>query len=229
MDNANRFLEAFAKIENECRQIAKENHTSKFYFVLQEAAKRNSVVYKYQTEIQEYADLRNAIIHQRTDKGEIIAIPVDTVVNEIEKIYLLLCKPILVQDHFIKKVVVARSDDSIENGYHKMKELQSSKLPIIQDQKFYGLLTIDQIANWAMNDREKYKTIKELMNVKSNDKIYFISKVTPLFEVLEYFDQSVKKGYSILAILITENGNQTEKLLGIITVADIPKIISILE
>ena len=86
MDNAQRFLNAFAMIEKQLKQITGVTRYSRFYQLLNQASRSSGLVRKYEMELQEYADLRNAIVHQRSDEGHIIAIPIDEVVADIEEL-----------------------------------------------------------------------------------------------------------------------------------------------
>ena len=93
MDNAQRFLNAFAMIEKQLKQITGVTRYSRFYQLLNQASRSSGLVRKYEMELQEYADLRNAIVHQRSDEGHIIAIPIDEVVADIEELARKICEP----------------------------------------------------------------------------------------------------------------------------------------
>ena len=99
MDNAQRFLNAFAMIEKQLKQITGVTRYSRFYQLLNQASRSSGLVRKYEMELQEYADLRNAIVHQRSDEGHIIAIPIDEVVTEIEELARKICEPPRVSAH----------------------------------------------------------------------------------------------------------------------------------
>ena len=86
MDNAQRFLNAFVRIEKQLKQLAGVTKYTRFYQLVNQVAKTNSTVRKNELELQEYADLRNAIVHQRSGEGRVIAIPVDEVVDNIEEL-----------------------------------------------------------------------------------------------------------------------------------------------
>lgn len=57
------------------------------------------------------------------------------------------------------------------------------------------------------------------------DNFKFVSKNMTLFKVLDFFDNYEKQGKRLDALLITETGNQNEKILGIITISDLPKLL----
>ena len=232
MDNAMRFLDAFACIEKECRIITKEIRYTKFYILLQEAAKLNSIVRKYEMELNEFADLRNAIVHQRTDKGEVIAQPVDWVVAEIEKIASLLSQPVTLKDCITKAVKTCHPDNLVVDIYKKMEELATSKLPIYEDSQFFGLLTLEMVAHWAVLEKEKKPdaTVRDIYRPQyKTEKVLFVSQDTPVAEVIEIFEDGMNRGVRILAILITAKGTKDEKALGILTQADLPLLLDALD
>lgn len=227
MDNANRFIDAFTRIEKECRNIICETRYMKFYQVLQLAAKRNSTVRKYEIELQEYADLRNAIVHQRSDEGEIIAQPIDSVVSKIERIADLLAQPEKLKDHFLKSVKVCHPQEDVKQVFMKMNELGTSKLPIYQNHEFVGLLTLEMIANWAVLHQTEMPNpcVHDIFKPQyKKEKVLFLSKEASVIEALEVFEEGMAKGITILAVLITKSGNKADQAEGILTIADLPRL-----
>jgi hypothetical protein len=65
--------------------------------------------HKFQRYLEEFGDLRNAIVHERID-GEVIAEPHLKIVLEIEQIASVLTQPERVKDHFLKKVDVVSEE-----------------------------------------------------------------------------------------------------------------------
>lgn len=230
MDNVNRFLEAFSLIEQRCKEITKEDRYTKFYILLQKASAINSIVHYYKQDIEEYADLRNAIIHQRTKQGKVIAVPVDEAVEEIEKIARMLNHPPMIKDYFLKEVKGCSKEDNIFKVYDAMKELSTGKYPITKEGCFEGLLTLEMILEWAMSKKENQSaTVGSIFKPQKNEKVYFISKNATVLDALNLFEAAMKKGFTLLAILITENGSKEERLEGILTVADYPKLIKLVD
>lgn len=230
MDNANRFLDAFALIEKECRQLVGDSRYTKFYLLVQQAAKLNSTIRKHEIDLQEYADLRNAIVHQRTDRGEVIAQPVDWVVEEIERIAQILTQPARLKECFIKPVKTCHPDQRVIDVYRKMMELETSKLPIYQDNEFVGLLTLEMIASWAVLNQKGMPnpTVKEIFKPQyKKEKVFFLSKEATVQEALDLFEKGMRKGVNILAILISAQGRKDEKAEGILTAADLPRLMEL--
>lgn len=61
----------------------------------------------------------------------------------------------------------------------------------------------------------------EIGFARKNEYYLFSSKRTPVFELKKIFTEKFEKGDRVGAIFITENGKQSERLLGIITSWDL--------
>ena len=211
MDNAQRFLNAFAMIEKQLKQITGVTRYSRFYQLLNQASRSSGLVRKYEMELQEYADLRNAIVHQRSDEGHIIAIPIDEVVAEIEELARKICDP----------------QTEIREAVNIMETMGSSKLPVYAQGGFHALLTMEMIARWTLHQS---RTNQPLSGVVSDclyfkdkkERVLFLSRTADVTEAQDLFEASLHRGVSISAILITESGSAHQKPIGIITVADLP-------
>lgn len=229
MDNAERFLSAFAMIEKQLKLITSQTRYTKFYLMLDEAAKRNRIVAKYEIELQEYSELRNAIVHQRDGERKIIAQPTDDAVETIEHILELLSNHIPVSKFFLKKVIVCQLEDMILDVEKTMEKNGFSKIPVYDQSKIVGVVTIEAIAKWACNAlkfESKLMQIKDIVeDIDETDRIFFLAKNESVYHVVKIYTESMKKGINVQAILITEDGGKSQKPIGIVTVKDLPQIL----
>lgn len=229
MDNAERFLSTFAMIEKQLKLITSQSRYTKFYLMLEEAARKNRIVARYEIELQEYSELRNAIVHQRDGEGKIIAQPTDDTVATIEHIFELLSNHIPVSKFFLKKIIVCHLEDMILDVEKIMDKNGISKLPVYDQNRIVGIVTIEAIAKWACNalqfksDKMQIKDIVE--DIDETDKIFFLSKNESVYHVIKIYTDSLKKGIKVQAILITEDGIKSQKPIGIVTVKDLPQIL----
>ncbi len=228
-DNAQRFLSAFVQIEKKLRLIAGETRYEKFYRLLEAAAKQNKIVRRYEFNLQEYADLRNAIVHQRDGVGQVIAQPTDEVVQEIEEVLSLLTQTPPVSKYFLKKIDYCKKEDKILKVHQIMHQKGYSKIPVVERDMIVGLLHIEDIAAWACGKLQgeiRKENVESLMdNVQGKRNVLFISKDTNVYDIPSYFTQGLKKGSKLDAIFITETGSKKQKAIGIITVKDLPLIL----
>ncbi len=225
MDNATRFINAFVKIEKKLKEMVNTTRYIKFYQLIEMCRKNNLVVKINARKLLDYSDLRNVLIHQRDDNDEILAIPTNSVVNEIEKIARLMeeGKPILeFSSHPVKTVGLK---DDLTYAYKTMRSIGTTKIPVYDQSGYLGLLTMECIASSLLNGG--YKDIGNIIkdNNKKN-KVVFFNEKRSIDDVIDEFEKHIERGSSLSAIIITKNGTNTEIPLGIITVYDLPKIMT---
>jgi predicted transcriptional regulator len=188
-------------------------------------------VKRFRVDLKEYADLRNAIVHERSD-GHVIAEPNERAVRDIQRIESLILKPPIVIPLFQQKVQCLEESSSIGQAVSLMHKHSFSQIPITKSGSFLALLTANTVARWlgAQVDDDDFSadgtTIAKVLKYTEDPENHaFLSKGSTLFQVLERFDVFERRGKSLEAVLITEKGNKSEALLGILTVFDLPKVL----
>ena len=232
MDNVQRFLDAFAIIEKRLKQITGMTKYTGFFQLLNLAAKKNALVRRAQLDLQEYAELRNAIVHQRSGDGSILAIPVEEVVEDIETLAKQLEDPEIVGKHFSKPVRICHPDTDLQVAFEIMNKMETSKVPVYSQGSFHSLLTMEMIARWMMHQYQHQLPlmgqVRDCLKYKGKqERVRFLSKDASISEAQDIFENALKKGVSLSAILITESGQMHQKPIGIITVSDLPLLYSI--
>ncbi len=235
--NSERFLTAFGSIEYYLRALTGEPKRTRFYTMVDKAAEINAAVRRYADDLKEFADLRNAIIHERTDE-HVIAEPNDLAVRQIEHIQRLLENPPRVIPVFQKPVLSMQAIDPIAAAAYAMLAHNYSQLPIYDGQEFSGLLTTESIARWlgrcapqGLINLEAV-TIAEVLAChceQAGQNYRFVNREETVFAALEAFQTCEQCGRRLDAILITEHGSEAESLLGIITIWDVPRIYETME
>ena len=195
----------------------------------------SSAVRSLNTTLREFADLRNAIIHERTD-GHVIAEPNDASVSHIEYIATMLTKPPTIIPRFQKEVSVLKPGDPVAEAASIMLRDSFSQIPICDDTGFVALLSANTLSRWLGSSIStdifclSETDIKAVLRFSEDqDNCAFLGRNHTVFDALEKFQSYERKGKRLEAILVTQNGKSTESILGIITVWDIPEIYQILE
>lgn len=228
--NSDRFISSFNRIDHKIRSEGNYERRIPFSRVVEYACKHNAVVRRFKVDLLEFAELRNAIVHQSSPPEFVIAEPHSSIVEKIEEIERELLEPKLVIPEFRRKVECFTIYDSLAKVLASIKANQYSQFPIYGEGRFKGLLTTNGIANWlAHNIQEDIisiceATVADVLLCEENRKNYkFISRNTNIYEAEEIFKDGISKGKRLEALLITENGNPSEKLLGIVTTWDMVK------
>jgi predicted transcriptional regulator len=171
-------------------------------------------------------ELRNVLIHGKTMPYQPVAVPILPVVERLETICQWLKNPPLVVPRFQRQVETTTPDDSLAGVLRRIREKDYSQFPVYDGEKFRGLLTENGITRWLAHRVSKEMSLVELDEVP-------IRQVLPEEEKRQNWlfvarDKTVHEAKALFAakelleaVLITQSGNRTEKLIGIITRWDV--------
>lgn len=229
--NSDRFLVAYNRIEKLLSAKVDEEGYFPFYRLIDKVKIKNSVVRKYEDDLREFGDLRNAIVHNRTGIDFVIAEPHDDIVERIEQIEGKLGNPLSVGALFGCKVHTLQTTDSLSDALELMHENKFSQVPIYEDGKFKGLITAVGITYWLAGQTTKGSIPREIPTLsdvynheKRKESFEFVERDLSVYEADDYFKRAITRGTRLEALLITENAKPEEELIGIITPFDLLKI-----
>ncbi|WP_042149465.1 CBS domain-containing protein [Paucisalibacillus sp. EB02] len=222
--NSERFITAFNRIDKAMDAELNNSRGIGFSKAVRILTKYNAVVRRYKDELLEFAELRNAIVHNRIDTGVVIAEPHDSIVEQIEQIEREITSPQLVIPSFEKKVHQFDMNDSLSSLLDAIQEKGYSKFPVYEGGNFIGLITESGITKWLAKNKDssiRTSRIEELMSYQKENNHQFISRDTSIYQAVEIFKEKIGDGNRIDALLITNNGQKDSELMGIITAWDI--------
>ena len=233
--NSDRFLDGFNVIQKFLLKVTKKDRGTSFNGLVDTAAKSNAAVRYYATDLKEFGDLRNAIVHERTDR-HVIAEPNDRAVAGIESIAASLTNPPKVIPLFQTEVLTLQKTESVAEAVKSMYDQSFSQIPVYDGEKFIGVLTSNTVARWlgSCTDADicilSETTIASVLEyTEDEDNHVSLGRGATLFEVQGRFQDYERHGKRLEAILVTDRGKPTEKLLGVVTIWDLPKIHRALE
>lgn len=233
--NADRFISAYNQIDYSLRTIYDFKRSMSFSDVVRRSVVLNSVVRKYEEDLIDYGRLRNAIIHNGNRKY-VIAEPHDDVVVQIEKLAELISEPPLAIDRVgNREVITINQDMSIGKAMELMARTGYSNLPTYDGDKLIGILNGRKLINILGNKLADGINLQEFVDNTSvgtiiqdmGDDYYFMlaDEELTIDEAMNYFENNRK----LLIILITKNGKDSSRPLGIISSADIIDMKKILD
>lgn len=236
MRNSLLFLNSFSEIENYLQRYTNTSKHESFSNLVNKASRTNSIVREYKTDLFELKDLRNAIVHERSN-GHIIAEPHDKTVELIQKIEKLLKDPPKVLPTFRKKVLTLYNDNTLYDAVRLMSRKSYTQIPILdEEERYLDLLTSNTIVRWLGanvppdSGQIQNVDIDEVLKYKESSNVcLFITAQTNFLEVLEIFDKYKNMAKKLEALIITENGRDDEEFMGIITNWDLPVIYDALD
>lgn len=234
MANSDIFLATFSEIEAFLRKQAGLTRSTPFYQLIDIGSRNNRAVAQYRDDLKEFADLRNAIVHERSD-GHVIAEPNDRAIAAFDKIRIALTNPPTVIPSFSKKVMTRTQTDSVGDAVTDMRSGSFSQLPILADGKVIALLTAETVVRWLATEVRneivnpwETQIAAVIGHAENADHYCFLPRRATFMDVLFKFEEFTERGRTLDAILLSENGRPDQKLLGILTIFDLPAILDAL-
>ncbi len=219
-EQANKFLAAFNRVEKWMRDEVDAPNSMGFTELVRRLAKRKDLlVRRYQDDLIEIAQLRNAIVHDRISPDFVIAEPNDWIIAKLLKIEGNLTRPEKVIPRFKKQVTGFDKATKLTDILTIIAEKRYSQFPIYDQGKFLGLVTAHGLGIWmAMQDHETSiringQTVEVVLESDRKRNNYrFIDKETTVFQAIDFF----LKDPTVEALLITKDGNPDGNLIGIL-------------
>lgn len=176
--------------------------------------------------LRKIADVRNAIVHSKTEPYKYLAIPTPAIVQDLRLCLERLTKPECVIPRFQRKVSMVSSNDSLAQVLKLVTELEYSQFPVYDSTRFCGLLTENGITRWLARHVAKTFSLVELDEIRvwqalqdeeSQANWKFVTRGVRVDDVFVMFAEKPL----LEAVLITASGKVSEALLGIVTRWDI--------
>ncbi|XFA98259.1 CBS domain-containing protein [Candidatus Izemoplasma sp. B36] len=233
MSNETRFLDLFKKLEKHLRVEYNQNSYSYSGFMstlykVKKSNKNPNINNKHNFDIiQQASQIRNIISHNND-----VLIPSDRFVNEFEKIVNKICDPLKVENIMIRfsKLKTVTLDSKISEAINLLKEHGYNTIPVIDKNQLMGIFTEKSIydylsiyKNESVNKHMKIRDILEAIDLNSDPRKYFefISRHASIHDAYDLYNIDMKHRRELLLLLVTENGNKNEKLLGIVALRDV--------
>ena len=227
MANSDLFLISFNRIEKWMRDEMGNARNMGFTELVRRLAQRKQLmIRKYEDDLLQLAQLRNAIVHDRIAVDFVIAEPNDWTVKRIQLIEQELIRPETVLPRFAKRVTGFEQDLPLLELLKIVAEKRYSQFPLYNKGKFVALITLRNIGFWLAKESQKGPV--DLTNKRALDLIiqngkytnyHFVPAKTHIYE----FEAMFREQGTLEAVLITKDGNPDGNLLGIIRPRDIYK------
>lgn len=235
MTNSARFIIAYNKIDSCLRNIYNFSSSITFADLIRRCADKNQIVRSNETLLGDYARLRNAIIHKSTEEI-IIAEPHTSVTEKLEQIAGLICTPPKALSVFgNRKVTTIDADTKLKFAIKLIRESHFSNIPVYKDTILKGILNNKIIVKKIGEQLGKGNSIDEYLNNETAAGIleegYFDTyyKIFSKKVTLENLADAFFANRKLIAVLITETGERTQRPICIITAYDLMEINDILD
>jgi len=219
-----RFVAAYNRIDSELHKRTGEKGTFSYVLNRYREHKRG---WHDGAELKRLSELRNVIVHEKTEAYRYAAIPTPEVVDRIEAIYERLTSPKTAYSEFHQnEVVKVETETTVDEILKIIHRHDFSQFPVYNANGFVGLLTENGITRWLSSYVQNHESLVELEDAKVKDLLAlegkqsnyaFVGREETLDEVIYLFGENPL----LEAALITQSGRKHEKLIGIATRWDI--------
>lgn len=234
-DRAEDFLNAFNAIEAELkRRTGIEPHRS-FSSAARAFVQRNRWWRRDFEALEAFSDLRNVIVHTRTERFAYLSIPSPEVVAEIRVIRDRLLHPRTVFDEFRHRgtpggVETVQLADTLASLLARVARTDHTRFPAYEGERFRGVVTGKGVARWFAQRAEnggfpdpREVRVRELLARESERPNWlFVPRSMPIAELAQAFAHDPR----LEAALITEHGREDQGLLGIATPSDVTGLVA---
>lgn len=233
MTNAELFLQIYNEFDNYLHNSLNSNREHISHVdLLERSSKTNPFIRANESKLRTFAKLRNVIVHESNKEVYFIAEPHDAVIKQYEELVSFITNPPKVIDIAIKTLQVFSStlDENVIEIINKMQEKLYTHVPILDktgiiigvlSESTIFRITHDQEIIIDMNS--KVAEIRKYIEIEDRIMEYFefVDRIMSVDELRDRYHKRFSKGERLGAYFVTNNGNPTEKFLGLITVWDL--------
>lgn len=189
-------------------------------------------VRKYEQKLRFFGEIRNHLAHAFGLEGQVYTAPTDFAVQEVQKFFNALKKPITCFELFKRQVYTCKTSDLLADVFALMKKNLYTHVPVYSPKgQFVGMLTESTVA-YRITDLIAPKgkvtlddvTIGDVPLQNGNDEYLFIDTKMNVYQIEEVFSQHIQKRTRLGAVFITQHGREDEEIEGILTAIDLPTI-----
>jgi predicted transcriptional regulator len=221
LDLIQHFEADYNSIDQFLRKSLDSNRQAPFSYLVSEYSGRHSG-WQDADLLRMTAEVRNAIVHGKTEPYRYVAIPTPAVVLKLKASKERLINPSRVFPTFQRKVETILLQDSLSQVLRIIAQRDYSQFPVYDADRFRGLLTENGITRWlahhitvqlSLVDLDDVPVKQVLRNEEKRKTYHFVGRDTHVDDVRGLFSS-----HEILeAVFITANGKESEGLLGIAT------------
>ena len=229
MDRTQQFLNRFNELEQFLRDETNSKREVPFGGLIGRASAKNAGVRRCERDLREYADLRNAIVHEHP-RGHVIADITQEALDEFNAIVDRIMAPDTVYPLFRREISVYREEDPLRDAVTDLFESGHSQV-IVRVDRMLTLLSSQGVTRWLgsqINGSDidlNGATIGDALSYEDEGGIAFLPRTAPVEDARELFlSFPTRHQQRLRAVVITESGRPNEAPLGIITASDLVEL-----
>lgn len=231
-----KFQEIYNKLDQHLRkQLEIDDYVSHIH-VIKLASEKYSIINSVKDELIQFAQLRNAIVHNPDRKdAHPIAEPHQLIVDKYQIVLNQVLNPKKVSSiAVLKKDIYSTSLDDISINVMKMMNRKAyTHAPVLENDKVIGVFSENVVFSYLVkneiagaDEKVKIEEFSEFLPLDSHPSEFFkfISMGTLVLDVKKLFEEELNKNKRLGAVFLTNNGRESGKLMGLLTAWDLAGI-----
>ena len=227
-DRVDRFLAAYNSIDRLLRERTSiADHGVPFRTVLRRFLRDQR--WRGAERLEEYAELRNLLVHETLEPDGWLAVPSEQVVRRIEAIRDRLAGGQRADDAFKRRVATVSPAMPLRDALAQAHATGFSQFPVVEGEKVVGLLTDRGLARWlaercaaagplVLSEAVAGAAVADVLDADADRRTWDLAaRDEPAERVLARFVERPE----LEAVLVTQHGKADQKLLGIATHLDV--------
>lgn len=180
--------------------------------------------------IKKAGEIRNIVVHNND-----LVDPNETFLNQFEALVERITRPKRVDQVMTpyQRLKKAQITDRLNDAIQLIKKHGFASIPVLKDGHVLGFFTEKTVFDYlTISDRIVDKdmtleTLKDVINFDQKPRAYFkfISRDMTVDEAYQIFIEDFRKKHELMLLLVTEHGDASESLLGIVALRDLKNVI----
>ena len=228
MNNIEKFRKLFLEFEVATRKNVGNDRLNLDECIKELKSKRINPYIRDDNFIDFCRRLRNINSHNINDNYYLIT---DDTITKLEKIVEEVKHPYKVSDKATLNIYSKTLNDFVWNSMKDMNEKSYTHIPIYDEtnKHLVGIFSENSLFQYILEDKiievdknTTFNDIKKCIDIKlSKEIVKFVAKDNLYDDVVNEFINEFKNKNKLSCVMITQNGKETEKVIGIITSWDI--------
>jgi hypothetical protein len=227
-DRAEEFIQLFNRVADFLWQLVNPEKFAAFGKLVDVAATRSAAVHANAAALKQFAMLRNAIVHDADYPPHIVAIPSSEALSKFKQVAQEVLEPKPLIPTFAAQIRCFSLTDNLHKALGFMRGHDFSQIVVRRSDGRLGMLTVEGITWWladnagAKQNPVNAATIGDLIALEPPGGFMIMGPDKTIFDAADAFRNVIHyEATRLYAIVITENGDNSDSPIGFVTPWDI--------
>lgn len=226
-DRAEQFIHLFNQVQNALVLLTQKPAGSSFKVVVTAACGLNAAVRANKTRLEQFAMLRNAIVHDEEYPPNIVAMPSEEALRRFQAVAEQILEPKRVIPTFACEVHCFSVADLLLEALAFMDANDFTQIVCRDSGGRLRMITVEGITNWLRKERENYQAtlsdtrLADLLPLEPPHSFTMMAPDKTVFDAKEAFQSIHPEATRLYAIIVTDDGTDIGQPIGFVTPWDL--------